>query len=256
MIKSVTSRKGLRSIAVGGMIVALSGSLLMANPAQAAKTKAMSEDALASSSVKLGDLPRWMINTADPSLTQMYKDGRRPPQADLCLDANGAQLLGPRPKQYMESVAITRENVDELSAVEINSNIYQYANRSAAVRAWNRLNVTVAKCAANIDLDIEEEGVEVKASVKTEVETLPVLFGRPGVGINLDVTVDVSAGDLTIDIAGDQVGHYYLAGQSIIRVEYANINGASPGSISRVNREFVSTLAIVVAQRIERRSAR
>ena len=246
----------LKAIAVTGLAAALGASLLVASPAQAAKFRPLSEASLSNSSLTLADLPRWIVRTNDPTLEQTYEQNRRATRPDLCLNANGDGVTGPRPKQYMGSMATTRVDLENLGGTEINSDIYQYANRAAAVRAWKRLNAKAMTCAGQVNVDVEAEGVEVLVSVATDVDELPVLFGRPGLALSQEVDVEVIAGELDIAVLGDQYSNYYLAGQSIIRVEFANINGATPGSLSRVARQFVETMAIVVTQRIQLRSQR
>jgi hypothetical protein len=85
------------------------------------------------------------------------------------------------------------------------------------------------------------------------VRTVPTLFGTSG----LEISTDVSAGieDFDLAIKGDVYAHYDLAGSSVVRVQFTNVNGDSRG-VGRVSEGFVQTMAIVLAQRVERRSSR
>lgn len=249
-------KSSLRLIAATGLAAALGASLLLAGPAQAANFRPLPEASLANSSLTLADLPRWMTRNGAPTLTQTYERGRRPSQADLCINANGDSVLGPRPRQYMGSMAITRVDEVNLGGTEVNSDIYQYANRKAAIRAWKKLNARAKTCAGLIDIDINEGDTAVRLTVQTDVTPLPVLFGRPGLAFTQDVSLEIIEGELDIAVLGDQYANYYLAGPAIIRVEIANINGASPGRISRIHRKFIENVSLVVAQRIQLRSQR
>lgn len=235
--------------------VALAVPLVVASPAQAATYKPLGERALANASLGAADVPRWMARGTTPEAERTFakKDAAIAP--DLCLDANGDGIEGKKPRQYMESMVNTRVNLDDFQFIEVNSNIYQYRSRSAAESAWADLRAGAARCAGRVEADVEEEGNTVRAVITTEVSTTPALFGTQGLALFQDVDLAVNAADLEITIIGDQYANYYLAGTSIIRVEFANINGDFRG-IGRVSRGFVETMAIVVAQRVERRSSR
>ncbi len=248
-------RPFLRPVLAVCATLALAVPLAVTSPAQAATYKPLGERALGNSSLGVADVPRWMLRGSTPELDRTFLKKDAAPAPDLCLDANGDGIDGPQPRQYMGSMVNTRANVDDFQFIEINSDIYQYKSRGAAVRAWSELQAGVAQCAGYIEADVEEEGTSVRVAITTEVSTTPTLFGTPGIALFQDVDLAVNAADLEIAIIGDQYSHYYLAGTSIIRVEFANINGDFRG-IGRVSRGFVQTMAIVVAQRVERRSTR
>jgi hypothetical protein len=246
-----------RALALSGLATALAFSVVVANPAQANTTyRTLPERTLANSSMNASDVPRWMTRGMMPVAEQAFIKGARAPRPDLCLDSDGNGISGKQPRQYMESKVTLRQNLDAFSFTEVNSNIYQYRTRAAAVRAWAHLRAAVQRCAGKIEVDVEAEDASVTATITTKVLTTQNLFGTPGIALIQDVELDVEAADLEIDISGDQYGNYRLAGAAIIRVEYAKVNGPMTGFIGRVNRKFVDTMATVVAQRIERRSTR
>lgn len=235
--------------------VALTVSLAVAYPAQAATYTPLTERSLAGSSLGAGDVPRWMSRGTKPEPEQTFRKGRTASTPELCLDANGDAIEGRQPRQSMGSMVTTRVNLDEFQAIEINSNIYQYRTRAAAERAWSHLSSGASRCAGRIEVDVEEDGASVRAVIITEVNHTRPLFGTQGITLFQDVELDVNASELEIAIIGDQYASYYLAGMSIIRVEFASINGDFRG-IGRVSRGFVDTMSIVIAQRVERRTSR
>lgn len=236
--------------------LALAVPLVVASPAQATTYQPVGERTLANSSLSAKDIPRWMRHGNDPRPERTFRRGAAAASPDLCLDEKGNDVRGRQPRQSMQSMSTTRVNLDEFQFTEINSNIYQYRTRAAAVRAWNHLNALArGTCAGHIDVEAEVDGTTARAAVNTEVAELPRLFGTPGLELFIDVTVEVGARDLEILIRGDQYANYYLAGTSIIRVEFANVNGQSDG-VGRVVRNYVKSMAMVVAQRVERRSSR
>jgi hypothetical protein len=246
-----------RALAFSGLAAALALSVVVANPAQANSTyRTLPERTLANSSMNASDVPRWMTRGMMPVAEQTFIKGAAAQRPDLCLDSDGNGIQGKQPRQYMESKVTLRQNLDAFSFTEVNSNIYQYRTRAAAVRAWANLRAAVQRCAGKIEVDVETEDASVTATITTKVLTTQSLFGTPGIALIQDVELDVEAADLEIDISGDQYGNYRLAGAAIIRVEYAKVNGPMTGFIGRVNRKFVDTMATVVAQRIERRSTR
>lgn len=248
-------RLTLRPALAVSAAIALAVPLVAANPANAANYRPVGERTLVNSSLKASDIPRWMRHGNDPQPEQTFLRGRNAVAPDLCLDENGDDVTGKRPRQSMQSMSTTRANIDDFQFTEINSNIYQYRTRAAAERAWRHLNTVAQGCAGNIEIDVSEDGTEAQVAVSTEVEHLPNLFGTPGLEVFNDVSVEIEASDFDLGIIGDQYANYYLAGTSIVRVEFANINGQSRG-IGRVVRGFVQSMAIVVAQRVERRSSR
>jgi len=251
----VVMRITLRPALAISAVIALAVPLAVTSPAQANTYRPVGERTLANSSLSAKDIPRWMRHGNDPQPDQTFLRGRNAAAPDLCLDDNGDDVTGKRPRQSMESMSTTRVNLDDFQFTEINSNIYQYRTRAAAERAWAHLNTVAQTCAGNIEIDISEDGTDAQIEVNTEVGHLPNLFGTPGLELSTDVTVAIEASDLDLGIIGDQYANYYLAGTSIVRMEFANINGQSRG-VGRVVQGFVQSMAIVVAQRVERRSSR
>lgn len=245
----------LRSLVSLTAAVGLAIPVAAAGAAQAADYSPLGKRGLAGASLSADDVPRWMRHGVTPVADRTFLRGDAAARPDLCLDANGDAIEGQQPRRSMESMVNTRENLDDFRFTELNSNIYEYRSRAAAVRAWNKLQAGAHRCAGTIEVDVEAEGNTVKATITTHVGTTQPLFGTPGITLFQDVDLDVEAGDIEVALIGDQYASYYLAGMSIIRVEYANINGLYRG-IGRVNSGFVDTFSIVVAQRVERRSLR
>ena len=196
-------RSLLRPALAVSAAVALTVPLVVASPAQANTYRPVGERTLANSSLSATDIPRWMRHGNDPQPDQTFLRGRNAVAPDLCLDENGDDVVGKRPRQSMQSMSTTRANIDDFQFTEINSNIYQYRTRAAAERAWAHLKTVAATCAGNIEIDISEEGTEAQVAVNTQVGDLPNLFGTPGLEIATDVTVAIEAQDFDLGILGD-----------------------------------------------------
>lgn len=239
---------------------ALAVSVVVAAPQASAGSsdtqQPISRAELLQSSLSVSDVPRWMRDGEEPSLERAFAkrpDARGP---DVCLDQNGEDVTGPAPRMAASSMVTTRQNLDDFQFIEVNSNIYQYRDRAAAERAWHSLQSTVHGCAGTIEIDVEEEGASVSARVATSVSTTGRQFGYRGFALLQDVALDISAGEIEIDILGDQYASYRLAGTTVLRVEIAVINGNRAGTIGHISQSFVDTMARVVALRVERRSLR
>ena len=249
----------MRKVAVTIASLALIAPLALVASAEAGQYKTLNERRLTGSSLGVGDVPRWMQRREKPTMEREYNAS---PTAgpDVCLDADGNDVTGPVPAQSMASTVTTRQNLDDFSFYEINSNIYQYASRGKAEKAWRQIEDTIWGCNGTIVVEVEEEldgePVTVDITVNTEVTQAQQLFGTPGYALFFNVDLSLYAADLEIDLIGDQYAVYRLAGTSIIRVEYAKVNASSPLSIGRNSRLFVNAMANVVAQRVQNRSTR
>jgi hypothetical protein len=135
----------------------------------------------------------------------------------------------------------------------IESSIFQHRSREAAERAWAFLNAQAQTCRSFVVEQVDPFGGRIFQEVDTRARILPPLFGTAG----LEIFTDVSAGveDFDLVIMADVYAHYYLAGTSVVRIQFTNVNGDSRG-VGRVSEGFVQTMAIVVAQRVESRSSR
>ncbi len=247
----------MRKSAAAIASVALLAPLALVTSAEAGSYQTLNERRLTGSSLGIGDVPRWMQRREQPSMEREY-NAAPTKGPDVCLDADGNDVTGPVPAQSMSSTVTTRQNLDDFSFYEINSNIYQYATRSKAEKAWAQIQDTIWGCNGTITVAVEDEldgqPVTVDVMVNTEVSEAQRLFGTPGYALFFNVDLSVYASDLEIDLIGDQYAVYRLAGTSIIRVEYAKINASSPLTIGRNSRLFVNAMANVVAQRVEKRA--
>lgn len=236
---------------------ALLAPLAVATTAQAGAYQPLDEQLLNGASLSMSDVPRWMRKHSKPTLDRTYNDAPTS-GADVCLDSDGNDVTGPVPREIMSSMGTTRQNLDDFSFVEINSDIYQYGTRGKAEKAWRQIQNTIWGCQGTIVVEVDEEidgeAVTVDITVATDVSEAQQLFGVPGYALRFSVDLGIYAKDLEIDLIGDQYAVYRLAGTSIIRVEYAKINGAVPLVIGRNSRLFVDAMANVVAQRVQARS--
>lgn len=184
-----------------------------------------------------------------------FKQGRQAVRPDLCPSdvVNSPSVLGRRPHQSMQSVAFTRGGPDALEATYVESSIFQYRSRADAESAWAFLNGQARTCRSFVAEDEDPFGGRVYQEVRTRVEALPTLFGTDGLEISTDIDAGVEG--VGLSVKGDVHAHYYLAGTSVVRVLFTNVNGDSRG-IGRVSEGFVRTMAIVLAQRVEQRSSR
>lgn len=235
--------------------IALAVPVVIAGPVQAGAYRPLDERALASSSLSAAEVPRWMRRGTEPRMLSEFKQGRQAVRPDLCpSDVVGSpSVLGRRPQQSMQSVAFTRGGPDAARATLIESSIFQYRTREDAESAWAFVNAQAHTCQDFVAEDVDPFGGRVFQEVETRVRALPSLFGVSGLEIFTDVSAGVEGFDLVIK--GDLYAHYYLAGTSVVRIQFTNVNGDSRG-VGRVSEGFVRTMAIVLAQRVETRSSR
>lgn len=237
--------------------LALAVPLAIVSPAQAATYNTLGERALNNSSLGASDVPRWMQRDVSPRVERNYltKGGARAPI--LCVDADGQEVTGPKPRQRMTSEVTTRVNIQDFRFIVLTSDIYQYPSRSAAEQAWSELQADLAQCPVDTTITVEEgPGITVQFEVRTQINATPALFGTPGISVFQDLTQSTTFPDgYTNDDFGDGAYTMYLSGTSIVAVTLVNFNGEFRG-IGRVSRNFVDTTAIVVAQRVQRRSLR
>lgn len=231
--------------------------LVIAGPAQAAAYRPVSERTLANSSMTAADVPRWMHRGGVPRVEQFFSKGRDAGGPILCPGGENADfrnIEGRVARELMLSRATLREPGRQRIATELTSFIYQYRSREHAVRAWAFLNVQADTCPSFVRDEASGSG-RTQSAVNTQVRSLPSLFGAAGLEIWSDVSFEVSDPTGKLELMGDTISHYYLAGTSIVQVTHQTVNGDSRG-VGRVTRGFVETMAIVVAQRVERRSSR
>lgn len=234
---------------------ALSVPVVVAGPAHAASYRPLDERTLSNSSLSAADVPRWMRRGNEPRMLREFKQGRQAVHPELCPSdvVNSPSVLGRRPHQSLQSVAFTRGGPDALEATYVESSIFQYRTRADAESAWTFLNGQARTCRSFVAEDEDPFGGRVYQEVRTRVEALPALFGAAGLEISTDVDAGVEG--VGMSVKGDVYAHYYLAGTSVVRVLFTNVNGDSRG-IGRVSEGFVRTMAIVLAQRVEQHSSR
>lgn len=228
--------------------VALTVPVVVAQPAQAAKYSPLSERGLTASSLGAGDVPRWMSRGTRPEARQTFLKGSLAGAPALCVDPSGEAVQGRQARQELASVVATR------TSKEIGSYIYQYRTREAAVRAWSQLNSLAVQCEGRVEVDVAGDGISTRMVINTEVNQTRSLFGTSGLTLFLDYDVVVDAFDTEFAFVGDSYVSYYLAGTSIVGVAFSSGEGSR--GVGRITREFVDTMSIVVAQRVERRSLR
>lgn len=243
-----------RSLAVCAAM-AFAVPVVVAGPSQAAAYRPLDERALANASLSAADVPRWMRRGNVPQMESLFEQGRRAVRPDLCPSdvVNSPSVLGRRPQQSMQSVAFTRGTQNSANATLIESSIFQYRSREAAESAWVFLNAQAQSCRSFVVEQADPFGGRIYQEVDTRVGPLPALFGTAGLETSTDLSAGVDGFDLALK--GDVYAHYYLAGTSIVRVQFMNVNGDSRG-IGRVSEGFVRNMAIVLAQRVERHSSR
>ncbi|MDP5094752.1 MAG: hypothetical protein NWQ12_02700, partial [Candidatus Nanopelagicales bacterium] len=240
------------TLAVGAS-AALTVSLALAYPAQAATYTPLGERSLAASSLGAGDVPRWMSHGTRPEPQRTFSRGAAAGAPGLCVDKNGDEIQGRQARQSMESRVVTRVTVDPQGSTDVVSHIFQYRTRAAAERAWSYLSATAARCEGRTEVNGEGEGITTRGVVTTEVDQTRPLFGTRGITILADIDLVIDAFDTEFDLIGDSYTAYYLAGMSIISVTFGSNDGDSRG-VGRVSRGFVDTMSIVIAQRVERRT--
>jgi hypothetical protein len=205
--------------------IALTVSLAVAYPAQAATYIPLSERSLANSSLGAGDVPRWMSRGTKSDPQQTFGRGAAAGAPALCMDANGDAIEGRQARQSMESKVTTRLNLETEESTDLYSHIFQYRTRAAAERAWSFLSANAARCQGRIEADVEGDGISSRMVVTTEVNHTRPLFGTPGITLFQDVDAVIDAFDIEFFIIGDSYVSYYLAGMSIISVAIASNDG-------------------------------
>lgn len=241
-------RSLMRPLLVLTASVALTVPLVVAQPAQAAKYSPLSERGLTASSLGAGDVPRWMSRGTRPEARRTFLKGGLAGAPALCVDQSGETVQGRQARQEMASTVATR------TSKEIGSYIYQYRTREAAVRAWNQLNSLAVQCEGRVEVDVAGDGIATRMVINTQVNQTRALFGTSGLTLFLDYDVVIDAFDTEFAFVGDSYVSYYLAGTSIVGVAFSSGEGSR--GVGRITREFVDTMSIVVAQRVERRSLR
>jgi hypothetical protein len=232
----------LRPVLAVSAAVALAVPVVIASPAQAGAYRPLDERSLANSSMSAADIPRWMRHGIAPRVERVFAEGRNASRPQLCVQEDNSYVEGMRPQQSMVSSVITRLDMEAGRGTVISSLIFQYRTRSDAKRAWADLNARARTCPTFV-----QEGVE----VNTRTGTLRSVFGTPGLEVVTDYTVPI--GDIVA--TADVHANYYLAGTSMVQVQYDNSNGQRLG-VGRVTQGFVQAMAIVLAQRVESRSSR
>jgi hypothetical protein len=183
-----------------------------------------------------------------PEARQTFVKGSLAGAPALCVDQSGEAVLGRQARQEMASTVAT------LTGKEIGSYIYQYRTREAAVRAWSQLNSLAVQCEGRVEVDVAGDGIATRMVINTEVNQTRTLFGTSGLTLFLDYDFVIEAFDTEFAFVGDSYVSYYLAGTSIVGVAFSSGEGSR--GVGRITREFVDTMSIVVAQRVERRSLR
>jgi hypothetical protein len=227
---------------------------VIASPAQAGAYRPVGERTLANSSMSAADIPRWMRHGSAPRDERFFAEGRKASRPDLCPQEDGDYVVGMRPQQSMVSTAITREDEASGRGTLIASVIFQYRTRADAERAWADLNARARTCPSFVQEEASDIGSG-RVEVNTRVGALRTVFGTPGLEVLTDYTAEIKFLGEDWLMRADQHANYYLAGTSIVGVRYANVMGQSFG-VGRVTQGFVQTMAIVLAQRVESRSAR
>ncbi len=245
-----------------GIASAVALSSIVASPASAGDSRALTKPEMMASLMKVADLPTDVRSQAEssrarsstvrstPVRTTEYLAGSDVIGPDLCFDADGKELNGRRPATSA-SADITLES-GGLTGVNMstNNNIYNYGTPAKAQSAWRALVKKARKCHGTVTLDKSEQGTSADVVVKTKFAQTPRLLGARGFTITADVSVKIS-GAVDIQILGDQYSAYRIAGPAIERVEFARISldGSSVG-INENRRAFTRTETDRVAERL------
>jgi hypothetical protein len=204
------------------------------------------------------DIPRWMRHDGVPLVAQFLSKGR---DSDGPLlwpggeTADGRFIDGTDARELMLAQATLGEaGPYQRTETKLSSYIYQYRRREQAVRAWTFLNEQATTCPSFVKDEGSDFG-RAWSAVDTHVSALPSVFGAAGLDNWTDVSCEYSDAAFQLELLGDTHFHYSLAGTSIVQVKHYTADGDSR-RIGRATRGFVQTMAIVVAQRVERRSSR
>ena len=241
-----------RSVFIGAVLAAGVAATTLTASALPVGIKPLDEAQMRAVSLKISDIPSdLLIKGQTPARVIDYVAGKRAPAPDLCITKKGDTVYGKKPRQWMESNITLKEDLGNFSFVATNSDIYQYANAKRALKAYDELRTMAMECSQTTRAKVKDDGAKVKVKVKGKFKNAASIGGVRGFALSFDLNLGVDVPD-KIDLAllADQYSVYHLSGTSIVRVEYAQVDGDKVKKIGKPKRQYTKSASRTVTYRV------
>lgn len=207
-------------------------------------------------SLQVSDVPGSFFVNGARERQLSYASGSKTERFEACVDKDGNKVFGSRPDQHENSVVeLYRDGSgDDIKAERaVSTDIYAYSSRTAAVRAWKRLNRARSRCAAKAGTSVPFQGVDVEVEALQELRRLATVSRMPGYTIEQNVSVAAGAGSpqgLSLWVGGFTA--YRQVGNAIVRAQFANYStvSASGAALRSSWLSFTRAEALRVARRL------
>ncbi len=212
---------------------------------------------LESASLRVSDVPASFFVNGARERQLSYASGSKTKRFEACVDKDGNKVFGARPGQHENSVVeLYREGTGSDVKAErvVSSDIYAYASRGAARKAWKQLNRDRRRCAPKAGTKVPFQGVDVEVEALQELRTLRTSSGMPGYTIEQNVSAAVGAGQpqgLSLWVGGFTA--YRQVGKAIVRAQFANYSTISVAGAALTGeyRSFTTGEALRIARRLK-----
>lgn len=212
--------------------------------------------ALSDASLQVADVPGSFFVNGARERQLSYASGSKTRRFEACVDKDGNKVFGARPGQHENSMVVLYQEgsgSDTKAERAVSSDIYAYASRAAALKAWKQLNRDRRRCAPKAGTQVPFQGVDVDVDARQTLKSLPRRSGMPGYTLEQHVAADVAAGSpggLSLWVGGFTA--YRQVGRAIVRAQFANYStvSASGAALTDEYRSFTTDEALRVARRL------
>ena len=212
--------------------------------------------ALSDASLQVADVPESFFVNGARERQLSYASGSKTRRFEACVDKDGNKVFGTRPGQHENSMVVLYQEgsgSDTKAERAVSSDIYAYASRAAALKAWKQLNRDRRRCAPKAGTQVPFQGVDVDVDARQTLKSLPRRSGMPGYTLEQHVAADVAAGSpggLSLWVGGFTA--YRQVGRAIVRAQFANYStvSASGAALTDDYRSFTTDEALRVARRL------
>lgn len=207
-------------------------------------------------SLQVSDVPDSFFVNGARERQLSYSSGSKTKRFEACVDKDGNKVYGTRPGQHENAMVVLYQEgsgSDTKAERAVSTDIYAYASRGAALRAWRQLSRDRARCAPTAGTQVPFKGVEVDVDARQVLRTLPRRSGMPGYTLEQNVSTAVAAGTpggLSLWVGGFTA--YRRVGRAIVRAQFANYNTVSKSGAALTDRyrSFTTDEALRVARRL------
>ena len=212
--------------------------------------------ALSDASLQVADVPESFFVNGARERQLSYASGSKTRRFEACVDKDGNKVFGARPGQHENSMVVLYQEgsgSDTKAERAVSSDIYAYASRAAALKAWKQLNRDRRRCAPKAGTQVPFQGVDVDVDARQTLKSLPRRSGMPGYTLEQHVAADVAAGSpggFSLWVGGFTA--YRQVGRAIVRAQFANYStvSASGAALTDDYRSFTTGEALRVARRL------